>query len=135
MAKPKRIRRAIAAETIRASLLHGAADGALWGIPQDDGNDQPNWQENRWRFSMGSSLWAEEAYQAGYRRAYRRAKALRQATMGPEELREAERAMERNRLIFWETRQQRELRLLRERVEIAENGLKEAAQKALTAQK
>lgn len=135
MAKPKRIRRTLAAETIRASILHGTADGALWGILQEDGNDQPNWQENRWRFAMGSPMWVGDVYRVGYSRAYARTKKIRESSMSQEEIREAKKIEERNHLIFWETRQQRELRLLRERVEIAESGLKEAAQKALTAQK
>lgn len=57
------------------------------------------------------------------------------ATMIPEEIREAERTVERNRVLFWETRSQREMRLLRERVELAEQRAEVAEQRALAAQK
>jgi len=117
-----------AAASIRAGIIDGRHDAELWGEPQHDGNDSPRWFENRWRLSVVSAdpEWMGRAYFDGYDRAYAKLRDARYAALSREERIEAKKIMEHNRLLRWETRDQREMRLLRERVEAAEREVAES---------
>lgn len=122
--KPVRPR---AAATLREAILDGRFDAALWGRPTEDGDDAPRWYATRMQFSIGGSepYWAGLLYERGYQRAAKRRRDELWANSSSEEIRQAEIQVERNRTLRWETRSQREVRLLRERVESVESKLGE----------
>lgn len=135
MAKRRPIK-ARAAAVIREGILDGRSDGELWGTVQHQGNDTPHWYENRWRLGMsGDPEWMGRAYFAAYERGYEEVRDALYAKMSRAERIEAKKAVEHNRMLRYETRSQREVRLLRERVELAEQRAEAAEQKALAAQK
>jgi len=136
MAKRKPIK-ARAAGIIREGLIDGRSDGALWGTVQHQGNDTPRWYENKWRLyaSGGEPDWLGRAYYAAWEKGYKEVRDALYSKMSREERVEAKKAAELNKTLRWETRDQREMRLLRERVESAESALKEAEQRVLELQK
>lgn len=137
MAVKRKPIKARAAAAIREGILDGRSDGKLWGTVQDQGNDTPRWYENRWRGSVisGEPEWLGRAYFAAYERSYTEVQDALRTKMSAEERIEAKRAVEHNRMLRYETRSQREMRLLRERVELAEKRAEDAERKALAAQK
>lgn len=106
------------ARAIRAGIRDGLLDAPLWGYPQPDGRDTPRWSKSFWWKGIGGEPnWFVELYDLAYNRTYRRRVTELWEGCRQSELDEAKATVARNRLIRNETSQEREIRILRERVE------------------
>ena len=117
-----RLPRARFASVIRTAIADARFDAELWGVPMEDGIDSPRRQESQVNYRVGGS-WS---YGQGeiYKLTYGRIKSARlEAIWGsssPEEIRAAKATVEHNWMLRTESWEQRETRLLRERVEAME---------------
>jgi len=118
----KKLPRARFASVIRTAIADARSDAELWGTPVENGIDSPRLRESRVHSRVGGS-WS---YTQGeiYELAYGRAKSARLEALwrgrSRTELKEARAAVDRNWVLRTESREQHELRILRERVETVE---------------
>ena len=117
-----RLPRARFASVIRTAIADARFDAELWGVPVEDGNDSPRHRESQVNCRVGGS-WS---YGQGeiYKLAYGRVKLARIEVLwegrSPEEIRAAKETADRNWMLRVESWDERETRLLRERVEAME---------------
>ncbi len=105
------------ARALRTGILDGRYDAALWGHPQENGVDTPRWRKSFWWKGIGGEPnWFVELYNLAYGKTYSRQVTTLWKGKSRDEIDAAKATVARNRLIRNETGQEREIRLLREKV-------------------
>ncbi len=128
MAKRRKPISVRAAAILRKGIEDGRSDAERWGYSAPGGEDSPRWRASfYWRGIGGEPQWIQDLYEKSYSKA--RGQKLRElwAQRSSAELREARVTAARNRGLRWETGEDRERRLLREKVAGLQQELNAAA--------